>query len=735
MSRSNQPRPWLRLDTLESRALMTVTYNPATDVVTVTGTNAADTYRCYQVGNLLTIEEGVAPAVGTSTFDLLLQPVVRISVDLQDGGDRFVADPSVQVPVWASGGPGADAIVGGSKADNLSGGDQNDVLDGGVGNDTLTGGNHSDNITGGNDHDTISAGDGNDTVAGGDGNDTIDGFWGVDRIHGDSGDDTIYGDIGNDLLWGDKGFDYIDGGVDSEDRIWGGTENDTLIGSSGNDHIWGEQGTDTLDGSEGHDVLDGGTENDTLAGSADRDTLTGGDGNDDLDGGTENDSLFGDGIGAAAPGDDTLHGGAGNDRVNGDAGADLLFGDGNNDSLTGGTGNDTADGGAGNDTVRGGDGQDRLYGKDGADQLFGDNQNDQLYGDQGADSLDGGANDDTLVSIDDFATDTLTGGTGKDSFWADQSGNAFDLITGATAAETDTNTHFVDAFANGADKVLDGDGISDPTGGESSADFAGVPLFSESGPRVADIDQGDLADCWLLASLAAAVDVSPNVARQLIVDLGDGTYAVHTQDALLGTDEYFRVDTDLPVTQDDPTKPQFAGLGANGSLWVALVEKAWAIDKNNDYMNLESQFDPFSQTGTSYYPLGQIGGTNRNLYPISDGSAVLGDIAANDWAGTYWTRTSDEDAMYTVDSHCYAILSSETDANGLTIVHLYNPHGEDRTPLYNEDGSPMLNEDGEQMKGYTDDANDGFVTLTLDQFVHDAQGPVGAITADFNAYK
>jgi len=51
-------------------------------------------------------------------------------------------------------------------------------------------------------------------------------------------------------------------------------------------------------------------------------------------------------------------------------------------------------------------------------------------------------------------------------------------------------------------------------------------------------------------------------------------------------------------------------------MWVALVEKAWATDKGNDYANLESPIlNPFSEVGNPYYPLGQIGGTNRNMYP------------------------------------------------------------------------------------------------------------------------
>jgi hypothetical protein len=241
-----------------------------------------------------------------------------------------------------------------------------------------------------------------------------------------------------------------------------------------------------------------------------------------------------------------------------------------------------------------------------------------------------------------------------------------------------------------------------------------------------------------LASLAAADSVTPNVIRQLVVDLGDGTYAVHTHDRLLNTDEYFRVDTDLPVTLADPTTPQFAHLGAGDSLWVALVEKAWATDKEKDYQNLESPiFNPLSEVGTPFYPLGQIGGTSRNLYRISDGSKVLADIAANGWAGTYCTRLNESDVETLVPSHCYAIIRSGKDKDGDGIpdkVTLYNPHGVDNLLKYNPDGTVMLDAQGNPVRGFLDGTDDGKVTITIDQFVHDAQSPIGALTADFNAF-
>jgi hypothetical protein len=192
------------------------------------------------------------------------------------------------------------------------------------------------------------------------------------------------------------------------------------------------------------------------------------------------------------------------------------------------------------------------------------------------------------------------------------------------------------------------------------------------------------------------------------------------------------------VYQDDPSKPQFARFrDGDESLWVALVEKAWATDKG-DYQQLESPiFDPLSQVGTPYYPLGQIGGTNRKEYIISDGSKLLGNIMTNGWAGTYCTRMDESEVETVVPSHCYAITSLGADGDGDGIpdtVTLYNPHGVDNSLLYNLDGTVMVDADGKPMRGTTDGSDDGFVTLTIDQFTHDAQNPIGAITADYNRY-
>jgi hypothetical protein len=127
----------------------------------------------------------------------------------------------------------------------------------------------------------------------------------------------------------------------------------------------------------------------------------------------------------------------------------------------------------------------------------------------------------------------------------------------------------VASFANGADRTLDGDSIADPknTTGYAYKRFSG-PLFSSAGPAMTDIIQGTDGDCWLMATLAGIARTNPQAIRQNVADFGDGTYGVR-----LGNN-FYREDGDLPVTKSGT--PAFANLGAGNSLWVAVVEKAFA---------------------------------------------------------------------------------------------------------------------------------------------------------------
>jgi hypothetical protein len=104
-----------------------------------------------------------------------------------------------------------------------------------------------------------------------------------------------------------------------------------------------------------------------------------------------------------------------------------------------------------------------------------------------------------------------------------------------------------------------------------------------------------------------------------MVDLGDGTYAFKfIRD---GAHLFYRVDADLPVDSTGSTTPYYAGLGAENSTWVALLEKAWTFFRSgaNSYDSINGgpprqAFNAFGMTD---------GG---NMLAANDGSKTLDNI-------------------------------------------------------------------------------------------------------------
>jgi len=97
-------------------------------------------------------------------------------------------------------------------------------------------------------------------------------------------------------------------------------------------------------------------------------------------------------------------------------------------------------------------------------------------------------------------------------------------------------------------------------------------------PCYGDVDQGNLADAWLLASCAAVAHSAPatlvrRVRRRseldFAIDLGDDTVIVTSELSLEGYAD--------PVPN-----------GQADTLWVALLEKAFAIREGGSYAHLET---------------------------------------------------------------------------------------------------------------------------------------------------
>ena len=338
-------------------------------------------------------------------------------------------------------------------------------------------------------------------------------------------------------------------------------------------------------------------------------------------------------------------------------------------------------GGAGIDTLAGGTGADSLYGGDGRDYLYGQ------------------AGDDTLVSIGDGSIDRLYGGAGFDGFWCDNNASG-ELVLDSTSDETTAGAvHRVGSFLSGtfgsvtlnAPLALNGQNLADPTiTGESSGyrNFSNKPLFSKYGPTADDIYQGSIGDCYLLASLGAIAKANAQLIRQSVVELGDGTYAVQFTNG--STKTFVRVDGDLPI---DDYGLAYAKQGRQGSIWTALVEKAYAFFRYNQgsYASLDGGFmnDVYGHMGLS---------NASALFTASNAQSLLQQLKADLDAGkavTFGTKLEVGDAPLTA-GHAYMVDAVITDSSGqFTALRLRNPWGYDDAPGHG--------------------ANDGYITLTAQQ--------------------
>lgn len=443
----------------------------------------------------------------------------------------------------------------------------------------------------------------------------------------------------------------------------GGPGNDRLMSGDGNDTLNGGDGNDVLVSSRGADVFSGGAGIDEVTYASETAVNVSADGiaNDGRTSGVgtttstrERDNVLAD--------VENLRGGAGNDVLKATANtAATLWGGGGNDTLLSGNASDSLFGDAGSDRLLGGAGNDKLFGGDG---------DDELNGAAGADQFNAGTGNDVLVALDNGFGDHLTGGIGNDIVWADRSSTGSDTFCDPSTFENSRTVRFVSSFANGADRTLDGDRFADPLSVGYYQSFAGKPLFAAGGPTIADVTQGDAANCWLMAPLAAIAQRSPLAVRAMVADFGDGTYGV----ALGG--RYYRVDADLAVQYSGT--PAYAALGNGGSLWAALVEKAYAIHRNvgtgdtrGDYAAL-NWGDP-----TELFQTLKAAGTGWGYHASNGGTSFASELYQRWAAGESITlSTGSTPPMGLTTLHTYTVASVTISSTGtVTGLRLRNPWG------------------------------------------------------------
>ena len=265
-----QTRRSLRLEPMENRRLLAVTYDSGTGDIDIDGGSGADTYTIRvdpsDSSRIEIIENGSSTTGALSTFD------GNLTIDTNGGNDVVKFDYANGNPlaefalITFDGGMGTDRIEGNNLGFNASGngttlsispsaGVSDGVVTSNVEDATLRGTSANNNfdmsgwtpggvkLYGNSGADTLSGSDSADTIYGGSGNDFIEGEEGGDLLHGDGGNDTIYGGDGNDLAYGGYG----------SDRVFGEAGNDelsaTYLGASSSS----DGDFDLLDGGAGTD--------------------------------------------------------------------------------------------------------------------------------------------------------------------------------------------------------------------------------------------------------------------------------------------------------------------------------------------------------------------------------------------------------------------------------------------------------------------------------------------------
>ena len=243
------------IDALEPRILFALSLSLDEGLLTVGGTNFADTIVVSKV------EDNLSIAVNKSVFLMPADEIQRINIKGLGGNDKISFGDGVNIAATIFGGDGNDLLSGGGRSNRLCGEAGHDTLVGSTGRDQFIGGGGIDTADYSQRLDDLvisldgkpndgtptvgtTKGEGDnvmsdvEVVIGGSGDDSITGSPKRDILRGGAGDDTLVGNDGDDLLVGGDGADVIKGGLGD----------DTIMAIDLNS-------TDTIDGGDGFDSV------------------------------------------------------------------------------------------------------------------------------------------------------------------------------------------------------------------------------------------------------------------------------------------------------------------------------------------------------------------------------------------------------------------------------------------------------------------------------------------------
>lgn len=256
-------------------------------------------------------------------------------------------------------------------------------------------------------------------------------------------------------------------------------------------------------------------------------------------------------------------------------------------------------------------------------------------------------------------------------------------LTSGTLERGDRQFLYLPAPRSGPDVDL-----SDPTPANGDGhrfhrpDSESHGLFGRPGeerePRLDDIAQGSLGDCWALTGLGAVAHSNPEAIADAITDNGDGTYTVRLYEFVNGERvvHHVRVDGEVPMRGRLllGDAHAYAQPGENGATYPLIFEKALAELHGGSYENIEG--------GSSQLAMEAILGvdvTRGDPASMSDGELV--DALRSGPVGIGMLNPPQDrfdgsafDSLDLFDSHQY-VVQDVRNVNGEWVIDLYNPHG------------------------------------------------------------
>lgn len=228
-----------------------------------------------------------------------------------------------------------------------------------------------------------------------------------------------------------------------------------------------------------------------------------------------------------------------------------------------------------------------------------------------------------------------------------------------------------------------------------------APLFALAGPSPNDVRQGLMGSCYLLSALSALAETNPQAIRDLIQKNTDGSYTVRFYRAVEGlpgpnsVPVSIRVSNEIPLRVDRNEKGDpyaYTTLYATSvprdvfsdkpeampetAMWVAMVEKAYAVFKGGSYGAMYSGWSHDAFASILGRPAARL---SLNQLGEKASFDILREATESKTPVTISTWTDKEHvAMYTnsglLAAHAYTFLGV-SERNGQRYVTLRNPWG------------------------------------------------------------